>query len=152
MEEVYLLIGISQSIKNISLSFFIVECIMLLLSSILAHFLQCQYLCYIRSTVCSMFAFYFCLLKENLVFKWIHVFALCIKIIQYSNGHDWYGIKTFFKMFKEKEKNSSYIDVNKMLHSCRTELAKQMVCSWAIEQKLWIWMIIVISPSFRISF
>ena len=31
---------------------------MLLLSSILSHFLQSQYLCYIRFTICSTFAFF----------------------------------------------------------------------------------------------
>ena len=57
-KDYILLIGISQSIENISLLFFIVECIMLLLSSILSHFLQSQYLCYIRFTICSTFAFF----------------------------------------------------------------------------------------------
>ena len=47
-----------------------------------------------------------------------------------------YGYITIDEMFKEKEKKSIYINVNKMLHSSRIELAKQLVCSWAIEQKL----------------
>ena len=43
-----------------------------------------------------------------------------------------YGYITIDEMFKEEEK----ILFHKMLHSSRIELAKQMVCSWAIEQKL----------------
>ena len=49
--------NILKASKTFLSPFFIVECIMLLLSSILAHFLQCQYLCYIRFTACSTFAF-----------------------------------------------------------------------------------------------
>ena len=82
-KDYILLIGISQSIENISLLFFIVECIMLLLSSILSHFLQSQYLCYIRFTICSTFAFFNLSFSKKTTFlkeysisaKIIHIFA-----------------------------------------------------------------------------
>ena len=102
-KDYILLIGISQSIENISLFFFIVECIMLLLSSILSHFLQSQYLCYIRFTICSTFAFFNLpsLRKQhfwkNIQFqpRIIHIFARDIqKIIRLSFWRWWH--KTVF--------------------------------------------------------